>query len=307
MKHDTAGDPMTGLKWTRRTTGKIAKELRSLGIQISRSTVGKLLKGMKYSLRVNHKKLGPVGHPDRDAQFVHIGDLRERFAQEGDPIISVDTKKKEKVGSFKNPGVAWNREPVLVNDHDFTSRAIGKAIPYGVYDMQANRGSIFVGTSHDTATFAVESIAKWWRYDGRRRYPGAKQLLILADGGGSNSSRCRAWKSGIQGKLCDRYRLSVTVSHYPPGASKWNPIEHRLFGEVSKNWAGEPLDSYEKLLNYMSTTKTTTGLKVKAYLVSKHYAKGVKVPDHEMDELRITTDATLPKWNYTLSPTENGK
>ena len=307
MKHDTAGDPMTGLKWTRRTTGKIAKELRSLGIQISRTTVGKLLKGMKYSLRVNHKKLGPAGHRDRDAQFAHIGDLRERFAQEGDPIISVDTKKKEKVGSFKNPGTAWNREPVLVNDHDFASRAIGKAIPYGVYDMQANRGSIFVGTSHDTATFAVESIEKWWRYDGQRRHPGAKQLLVLADGGGGNGSRCRAWKRGIQEKLCDRYGLSVTVSHYPPGASKWNPIEHRLFAEVSKNWAGEPLDSYEKTLNHIRTTETTTGLKVKAYLVSKHYAKGVKVSDDEMSQLCITTDTTLPQWNYTLSPTENGK
>jgi hypothetical protein len=307
MKHDTAGDPMTGLKWTRRTTGKIAKELRFLGIQISRTTVGKLLKQMKYSLRVNRKKLGPAGHPDRNAQFANIGDLRERFAQQGDPIISVDTKKKEKVGSFKNPGAAWNREPVLVNDHDFKSRALGMAIPYGVYDMQANRGSIFVGTSHDTATFAVESIAKWWSYDGRWRYPGAKQLLILADGGGSNSSRCRAWKRGIQGKLCDRYGLSVTVSHYPPGASKWNPIEHRLFGEVSKNWAGEPLESYEKILNYMRTTKTTTGLNVKAYLIPKHYAKGVKVSDDEMSQLRITSHTTLPKWNYTLSPPKNGK
>ncbi len=262
---------------------------------------------MKYSLRVNRKKLGPAGHPDRNAQFANIGDLRERFAQQGDPIISVDTKKKEKVGSLENPGAAWNREPVLVNDHDFKSRALGMAIPYGVYDMQANRGSIFVGTSHDTATFAVESIAKWWSYDGRWRYPGAKQLLILADGGGSNSSRCRAWKRGIQEKLCDRYGLSVTVSHYPPGASKWNPIEHRLFGEISKNWAGEPLESYEKILNYMRTTKTTTRLNVKAYLVPKHYAKGVKVSDDEMSQLRITTHTTLPKWNYTLTPPTNGK
>jgi len=307
MKHDTAGDPMTGLKWTRRTTGKIAKELRSVGIQISRTTVGKLLKQMKYSLRVNRKKLGPAGHPDRNAQFANIGDLRERFAQQGEPIISVDTKKKEKVGSFKNLGAAWNREPVLVNDHDFKSRALGMAIPYGVYDMQANRGSIFVGTSHDTATFAVESIAKWWRYDGRWRYPGAKQLLIQADGGGSNSSRSRAWKRGIQEKLCDRYGLSVTVSHYPPGASKWNPIEHRLFGEVSKNWAGEPLESYEKILNYMRTTKTTTGLTVKAYLIPKHYAKGVKVSDDEMSQLRIASHTTLPKWNYTLARPKNGK
>jgi len=302
MKHETAGDPMTGLKWTRRTTEKIAKELAGLGIDVSAKTVAKLLKQMGFSLRVNHKKLSRASGPDRDEQFAYIAEMRERFAGKGWPVVSIDTKKKELVGNFKNGGVAWNREPVLVNDHDFRSQAIGKAIPYGIYDIQANRGSVFVGTSHDTPEFAVDNLAKWWVYDGRHRYSKARNLLVLADGGGSNGPRTRAWKYFLQERLCDGHGLKVTVCHYPTGASKWNPIEHRLFSELSKNWAGKPLDSYETILRYTRSTKTSTGLAVKAYLVKRDYPKGITIDGEQMSELRFRVHDTQPHRNYTLYP-----
>jgi len=198
--------------------------------------------------------------------------------------------------------VAWNREPVLVNDHDFRSDAKGIANPYGVYDVQANRGSLFIGTSHDTPRFAVDNLARWWLYDGCRGYPGATQLLVLADSGGSNGPRNRAWKQALQQWLCDCHRLTVTVCHYPTGASKWNPIEHRMFSEISKNWAGQPLDSYETILKYARTTRTTTGLQVKAYLIRTHYPKGLKISDQAMDALNLRPHDTQPTRNYTLSP-----
>jgi hypothetical protein len=302
MKHETAGDPMTGLKWTRRTTEKVAEELRELDIDVSARTVGRLLKKMGFSLRVNHKKLSSGSGPDRDEQFTYIAETRERFERQGCPVVSVDTKKKELVGNFKNGGAAWNREPILVSDHDFRSGAVGIAVPYGIYDVQANLGSLFVGTSHDTSEFAVDNLVKWWVYDGRLRYPNATKLLILADGGGSNGSRTRAWKLALQERLCDRHGLTVTVCHYPTGASKWNPIEHRLFSELSKNWAGRPLDSYQTILKYARSTTTSTGLRVKSYLVPKHYSKGVSVSDQAMAELRLHRHDTQPVRNYTLSP-----
>lgn len=303
MTHDTAGDPITGVKWTRRTTDKIAAELGELGIDVCANTVAKLLKNMEFSLRVNHKKLSRGSDPDRDAQFAYIAAQRQRFADHGWPIVSVDTKKKELVGNFKNPGATWGREPTLVNDHDFRSDAAGIAIPYGVYDVAANRGSLFVGTTHDTPQFAVDNLARWWVYDGRRRYPDAAELLVLADGGGSNGPRNRAWKHQLQHRLCNRYDLTVTVCHYPTGASKWNPIEHRLFSEVSKNWAGQPLDSYETILNYARTTRTATGLEVKAYLIDTHYPKGSKISDQAMTALNLHPHDTQPIRNYTLNPT----
>ncbi len=302
MKHETAGDPMSGLKWTRRTTLKMAAELRSLGIEVSPRTVARLLKKMGFSLRVNHKKLAGASHPQRDAQFARIAELRERAAVDNTPVISVDTKKKELVGPFRNPGAKWDREPVLVNDHDFRSDAHAIAVPYGIYDLRANAGTVFVGTSYDTPGFAVDCVEKWWRTEGRRRYPKAKRLTILADGGGSNGSTCRAWKFGLHHRLCDRHGLTVTVAHYPPGASKWNPIEHRLFSELSKNWAGRPLDSLDTILNYARTTATSTGLRVRAHLVRKAYRKGIKITNAQMRNLEITKDATLPKWNYTIAP-----
>lgn len=303
MKHDTAGDPMTGLKWTHKTTAKIAGELESLGIHVSDRTVARLLKKMGFALRVNHKKLSSGRPEDRDAQFAHIAELRERFAAQGLPLISVDTKKKELVGCFKNAGTSWERRPLNVNDHDFRSGAIGIAIPYGVYDLRANRGTVLVGTSHDTPEFAVECVETWWRTEGSQRHPNARQLAILADGGGSNGATSRVWKCGLQNRLCNRHGMTVTVAHYPPGTSKWNPIEHRLFSEISKNWAGRPLDSYETVLNHIQTTSTATGLRVQAHLVEKTYAKGVRITDDQMSELAITKDLALPKWNYTIRPT----
>ena len=225
--------------------------------------------------------------------------MRERCAADSIPVISVDTKKKELVGAFRNPGAKWDRSPELVNDHDFPSDAEGLAIPYGIYDPRANAGTVFVGRTADTPAFAVDCIEKWWRTEGRKHYPQAQSLQILADGGGSNSSTARAWKCNLQHRLCNRHGLRVTVAHYPPATSKWNPIEHRLFCEISKNWAGRPLDSYETILNYLRTTRTSTGLRVRAHLVRKTYKTGVKVTDAQMRELRITPNSEVAPVSWT--------
>lgn len=248
------------------------------------------------------QKSGCSSSPDRDEQFAYIAKTRKRFAQRGWPIVSVDTKKKELVGNFKNAGAAWNCQPVFVNDHDFRSSALAVAVPYGIYDVQANCGSLFVGASHDTPQFAVDNLTKWWAYDARHRYPKAKKLLILADSGGSNAPRTRAWKHFLQQHLCDRHGVTVTVCHYPTSTSKWNPIEHRLFSEISKNWAGKPLDSIETILNYAQSTTTSTGLAVKAYFVAADYPKGVKITDDQMLQLRLRPHSTQPMRNYTLRP-----
>ena len=228
--------------------------------------------------------------------------LRERCAVENTPVISVDTKKKELVGAFKNAGAKWDHAPVLVKDHDFRSEAEGLAIPYGVYDTQANTGTVYVGATADTPAFAVDCIEKWWRTEGRKRYPEANCLHVLADSGGSNGCKPRAWKFNLQHRLCNRHGLRVSVAHYPPATSKRNPIEHRLFCEISKNWAGRPLDSYETILNYLRSTRTATGLRVRAHLVRKAYETGVKVTNAQMNGLRLTRDSDLPKWNYTIEP-----
>ena len=246
MNDETAGDPMTGLKWTRRTTDKVAGQLNEIGIHVSPKTVAKLLKKMGFSLRVNHKKKAIRLAVDRDEQFAHIAEMRELFAKSGWPIVSVDTKKRELVGNFKNGGAVWGRVPRLVNDHDFRSDAKGIGIPHGIYDLQNNRGSLFIGTSHDTPAFAVDNLARWWVYDGRHLYPKARNILILADGGGSNGYRSRRWKQQLQEQLADSLGLEVRVCHYPRGASKWNPVEHRLFGPISINWAGKPLRTFER-------------------------------------------------------------
>lgn len=224
MEHDTAGDPVTGLKWTRKTTAKIADELGTLGIGVDAKTVGRILIQLGYSLRVNAKQVSSGSSPDRNDQFENIEALREEFASRGAPVLSVDTKKKELIGNFKNNGAAWGRESVAVNDHDFRSLGDGVAVPYGIYDVGANLGSVFIGTSYDTPEFAVDSIEKSCRYDGRFRYKNTEDLLILADCGGSNGYRCRTWKAGLQ-RLADKTGITIHVSHYPPGASKWNPIE----------------------------------------------------------------------------------
>lgn len=302
MEHDTAGDPITGLKWSRRTTGKIADLLHQLGIPITANTVARLLHDMNYSLRVNRKMLASDVSPDRDLQFDYIAALRNRFQRRRYPIISVDTKKRELVGNFKNPGARWDRCARLVNDHDFRSDSIGVAIPYGIYDVGANRGSIVLGISHDTPAFAARSIARWWQREGSDRHSQANQLLILADTGGSNNARFFAWKTQLQSELCNRFGLTITVAHYPTGASKWNPIEHRLFSEISKNWAGEPLDSYQKILKFIRTTRTQTGLAVTAYLDRAQYQTGVSPSPEQLARLHLKPHDTLPKWNYTIAP-----
>jgi hypothetical protein len=309
MKYDTAGDPISGLKWTRKTTRKIAMELKAININVSDKTVAKILKEMGYTLRVNQKSIesggkNPVDPKNRNKQFQYIEKQRKRYAKDGNPVISVDTKKKELIGNFKNQGRSWERSPIPVNDHDFPSDALGKAIPYGIYDTQNNRGTVFLGTSHDTPAFAVDSVESWWESEGKERYPNADQLLILADSGGSNSSRSRVWKYRLQRNLCDRHGLTVRICHYPPGASKWNPIEHRLFSEISKNWSGKPLTRYETVLKYIRTTKTSSGLNVKAHYVRKKYKTGERVSNKDMKQINIESEPTLPKWNYTLTPSK---
>lgn len=301
MQHDIAGDPMTGVRWTRRTTEKIADQLSRLGIRVCPNTVARLLKQLKFKLRTNRKRISRASAPDRDAQFQYIASQKDSFSARGLPVLSVDSKKRELVGNFRHSGRTWEQQARDVNEHDFPSDALGVALLYGVYDLGANAGSLFVGTSHDTPTFAASNLARWWRHDGRRRYPRATELLLLADSGGSNGNRNRAWKHALQ-EVCDRHRLTVTVCHYPTGASKWNPIEHRMFSEISKNWAGIPLQSYETILNYARTTRTNTGLRIKAYLVPKHYAKGLTISDQEMAALHLTPHQTQPTRNYTISP-----
>ena len=295
-------DPVSGILWTRRTTEKVADELASGGIEVCPNTVAKLLKELGYRLKVNAKKLNRQKDPGRDVQFAYIAAMREDFSQAGLPVVSIDAKHRELVGEFKNAGTTWVREPVTVLDHDFLSDATGVALPYGVYDISANEACVSVGTTHDTPDFAVDNLARWWACHGRHRYPEATELLVLADSGGSNSARCRAWKYGLQHRICDRYSLTVTVCHYPSGASKWNPIEHRAFSEIQKNWAGRPLTDYETVLNYISTTRTKSGLRVDAHLVQLNYPTGVKVSDKEMKDLSLRPHDTQPNRNYTISP-----
>lgn len=303
MEENTAGDPMSCLKWTGKSSTKIAEELAAKGHSIDPRTVCRLLKEMEFSLRANVKSDEGKQHPDRDAQFRYINKQARAFIKNGDPVISVDTKKKELIGNFKNPGQTWRRKAKIVNAHDFPSDAKGKAIPYGVYDIKANAGMVNVGISHDTAEFAVESITKWWKSIGRVRYKKSKQLLICADSGGSNGSRTRLWKVALQ-QFSDTFNLNVTVLHYPPGTSKWNKIEHKMFSFISINWKGEPLISFEAVVNLISTTSTDSGLKVVAELDLNSYETGIKISDSKMKELKIRYHKKHPGWNYTISTRE---
>ena len=305
LAEDTAGDP-TGRHplWTGKRLGQITRELRQLDIAVSPRTVRRLLDQLGYALHANCKSLC-ASHAQRDQQFQCIARQKRRFVRGSLPVISVDTKKKELVGNFKNPGCVWSLEATAVKDHDFRSEAQGMAIPYGIYDVVANRGSVFVGTSHDTPEFAAGKVARWWRHCGRRNYSDVSQLLILADSGGSNGARVRAWKWALQEQVADRFDLEVTVCHFPTGASKWNPIEHRLFSEISKHWAGQPLDSYQTILRLIEETKTQTGLRVQSHLVSKHFDVGKKVSAGQMSQLRLVKHTVLPDWNYTLYPRQN--
>jgi hypothetical protein len=307
LKDDVAGDPCSSAKWTRRSTRKIADELRCLGIKISARSVARLLSELHFSLRVNQKRLSRgsnVTRAERNEQFEYISLQRETFAKRHLPIVSIDTKKKELVGNFRNAGARWGAEAEAVLDHDFRSDAEGVAIPSGIYDTQANKGTVFVGVSHNTAEFTVDNIERWWRTEGRKRYPAARKLLVLADGGGSNGARSRGFKYNLQSRLCDEHGIEVTVCHYPTGASKWNPIEHRLFSQISINWAGQPLRTYETILKYISTTATKTGLRVTAHLVEDEYPTGVTVSDALLATVNIDRHEVQPQRNYTIRPRE---
>ena len=288
--------------WTGKRLRNISSELAQLGLRVCPNTVRRLLDEVGYALHANRKSLCGNTSPFRDQQFALLNHQRQEFTLSGYPIISVDTKKKELVGPFKNNGRVWSRDPILVQDHDFRSQAKGMAIPYGIYDLQANRGMVVVGTSHDTAAFAVDAICRWWQREGRQRYPKAPELLILADSGGSNGARCRAWKLALQEKLVDPYLLGVTVCHYPTGASKWNPVEHRLFSEISKHWSGQPLTDYETIVRLIRGTRTQTGLVVKSTLNTKPYHTDIQVSKQQIDQLDFLKHPQLPVWNYTLLP-----
>lgn len=304
MQDETGGDPMSGIKWTRKSTRKVSAELTREGHPVSRGTAGRLLKDMEYSLQANVKRLSGKRHPHRERQFQRIQKQLKEYRREGLPVLSVDAKKKELIGDFYNSGQVWRQEEVAVNDHDFPSDAIGKAVPYGMYDVVRNRGLVVVGTSRETASFGVDSLTRWYQLIGRQQYPNADRLLLLCDNGGCNGSRNRLWKYELQ-RFCDRFGIAVEVSHYPPGASKWNPIEHRLFSFISINWAGQPLRSFETVLNYIRTTRTTTGLRVRALLLPKHYEKSVKVSDEEMQSIQLRRSRVLPCWNYMIRPGKN--
>lgn len=302
---DTAGDPMgrRGV-WTGLRLRQISGLLRRLGLRVCPNTVRRLLGKLGYALHANRKSLG-APCAERDRQIHYLRRQRRRFAREHSPIISVDTKKRELVGRFKNSGQVWSRKAIEVHDHDFPSLGQGVAIPYGVYDVQANRGCVTVGTSRNTPAFAAESICQWWRRDGRARYPQTRRLLILADNGGSNGANTNLWKHALQKKLADPFGLFVTVCHYPSGASKWNPIEHRLFSEISKRWAGQPLEDYPTVLRLIRETRTTTGLTVSSSLDTRNYPTGIKLTPKQIAQLSLYRHNVLPHWNYTLLPNKN--
>lgn len=294
---------MSEQKWVRSSLRHLSQRLQEVGHPASPPTVGRLLRKLGYSLRVNVKKHeASAAHPDRHQQFEVIQSQKQVFAAAGWPIISVDTKKKELIGNFKNAGRAWGQEAEAVNVHDFPQDALMRAVPYGIYDVSSNRGSVYVGTSADTPEFAVTALVRWWEDEGQHRFPNARELLILADAGGSNSSRSRSFKFQLQEQLSDRYGLSVTVCHYPTGCSKWNPIEHRLFSQISLNWAGKPLRSLDIMLNYIRGTSTQPGLTVQAAVLDGTFEKGQKVSDDQMQQLNIEYQSVCRQWNYTIRP-----
>jgi len=297
------GDPMSPLRWTCKSLSQLAAALVAQGHRIGRTVVGELLHKQKFSLQANRKTREGDSHPDRDAQFVHINDSVKAALAAGEPVISVDTKKKELVGDFKNAGQAWRPEgePEEVRVHDFLIKELGRAVPYGIYDLAANTGWVSVGMSCDTAAFAVQTIRRWWTEIGSARYPEATRLVITADGGGSNGSRLRLWKRELQ-RLADELGIDIVVHHLPPGTSKWNKVEHRLFSFITMNWKARPLVSYRVIVDLISATTTDTGLTVRCELDSADYPKGIVVSDREMHGLNISRDAFHGEWNYTMQP-----
>ena len=303
---ETRGDPMSPLRWTCKSRAKLAEALCQEGWSVSSTSVGRMLNKLGYRLQAASKQNEGASHPDRNAQFEHINATADEFFTQGQPVISVDTKKKEHVGDFKNGGREWQPkgEPERVSVHDFPQDATGKAVPYGVYDMARNEAWVNVGQSHDTPQFAVASIRRWWSTMGKRAYPNAHTLFITADAGGSNGYRSRVWKHELQ-KFADDVNLRIRVSHFPPGTSKWNKIEHRLFCHITQNWRGKPLRTLETIVELIANTRTQAGLRVKAKLDKRTYKKGVTVTNEEMDALSLRRDDFRGEWNYELHPRTN--
>jgi hypothetical protein len=299
-----SGDPMTGRKWVRRSLRHLSRDLLKQGHQACPNTVGRLFRKQDFSLKSNRKGQSGQSHPDRDRQFRHIQRRRKRFTAAGLPVVSVDAKKKELVGNFKNAGVAWRRRPESVNIYDFIHDAQCRATPYALYDPGRNRGMVALGTSADTAQFAADSIERWWRQEGRQAYPRAGELLVLADGGGSNGHRSRLFKLSLQ-EFANSSGMALTVCHYPTGASKWNPVEHRLLSPISINWAGKPLRSLDTMLGYIRGTTTKSGLSVRAWLNTRTYQTKIKVSNEQIRSLNLKRLPTCPDWSYTIRPMSN--
>jgi hypothetical protein len=293
---------MSADKWLNCRLRDLQACLQQKAHVVSLPVVSRLLRQHDYRLRANEKSDEGKSPEQRDAQFRYLQEQRQEFLDAGEPVLSIDTKKKELVGNFKNAGQVWCQEAEVVNVHDFASQSVGKAVPYGVYDLIHNLGTVYVGQSADTAEFAVDNLAHWWEYERPERFPDATQLLVHADCGGSNGARCKLFKQQLQDKLADRFGIDVTVCHLPTGCSKWNPVEHRLFSEISKTWAGCPLRSFETILEYLRDTTTQTGLRVAAHLVTKVYQKGLDVTKEVMATLNITYHTVCPQWNYTIRP-----
>jgi len=302
LEETTAGDPMSALRWINKSTYAVARDLSSDGEKISEDTVRRIIKKEGYSLQSNVKSKESGNSEERDSQFRYINAQVKRFSKRGIPVISVDTKKKELVGNFKNQGQRWHKkgEAEVVNVYDFKNLSQGKAVPYGIYELLRNNGFVNVGMSHDTAEFAVESIRKWWKHIGKKNYPKASALLICADGGGSNASRSRLWKYHLQ-KLAKETKLQIIVCHYPPGTSKWNKIEHRMFSFISMNWKGKPLLTYELIISLIRNTTTKTGLSISAKIDRRIYKLKEKITDNEFESINLQKHEINPQWNYTIS------
>jgi transposase len=300
LSEEIAGDPMTTQRWVRSSLRNLSKRLGEQGHQACTHTVARLLRKMGYSLQVAKKKQAGAQHPDRDEQFKYIAMLKAEFLAKKLPVISIDTKKKELIGNYRREGKTWRRQPLEVDSY-FASYAHCVAVPFGIYDVAQNTGYVTVGISHNTGEFAVNCLVDWWQQHGRRAYPQANRVLVLADGGGGNGYNLRTWKMDLQEKLCDAFGLTLTLSHYPTGCSKWNPIEYRLFSHISMNWAGQPLRTLDVMLAFIRGTTTKGGLKVEARLDQGIYRKGRKVTKKQLKELALSTHDICPRWNYTLS------
>lgn len=303
LRDDTAGDPTSGLHWTHRSLRKLGKALHRQGINLTPPTIARLLRQLHFSLRTCRKRKAGLHHLDRNRQYQYLVRMRKLFLARKWPVISVDSKKKELIGEFKNPGRCWRKQDRVVLDHDYLKWAAGQAIPTGIYDVAYNDGLVVIGTSRETPTFEVLAIRRWWLRIGRSRYPRAPQLLIQVDSGGANDHRKWEWKVALQ-QLADEFRIIITVTHFPPGASKWNPIEHRMFSLISGNWAGEPLKNYETMLKYVRTTRSSTGFHCRAYLDRRQYTPQSRVTKERKAVVRLKRRRVFPEWNYTILPHE---